>query len=89
MLGLQRAFQVAGARTVISSLWKVDDVATPDLMERFYDNLWNKGMSKLEALRAAQIWMLRERGPRGLEELGVCPGKSLPSLPISLGSFAV
>jgi CHAT domain-containing protein len=68
LLGLQRAFQVAGAKTVIASLWKVDDVATRDLMERFYDNLWNKNMGKLEALREAQIWMLKERGPRGLKE---------------------
>ena len=29
-------------------------------MERFYDNLWNKGMGKLEALREAQLWMLTE-----------------------------
>src|SRR6185503_11816237 len=67
LLGLERAFQVAGARAVIASLWKVDDLATRDLMERFYDNLWNKNMGKLEALREAQLWMLRERGPRGLD----------------------
>ena len=72
LLGLQRAFQAAGARTVIASLWKVDDVATRDLMERFYDNLWTKTKpdgsplyTKLAALREAQLWMLRERGPRG------------------------
>jgi CHAT domain-containing protein len=29
-------------------------------MEQFYSNLWQKEMSKLEALRAAQLWMLRE-----------------------------
>lgn len=69
LLGLQRAFQTAGARTVIASLWKVDDVATRDLMERFYDNLWNKDMGKLAALREAQLWMLREHGPRGLQPL--------------------
>jgi CHAT domain-containing protein len=66
LLGLQRAFQVAGARTVIASLWNVDDVATRELMERFYENMWNKDMGKLEALREAQLWMLKERGPRGL-----------------------
>ncbi len=62
LLGLQRAFQTAGARTVVASLWQVSDSATQMLMARFYENLWNKEkpMSKLEALRQAQIWMLRE-----------------------------
>lgn len=64
LLGLQRAFQVAGTRTVISSLWKVPDAATRDLMEQFYENLWNREMGTLEALREAQLWMLREHGPR-------------------------
>jgi CHAT domain-containing protein len=67
LLGLQRAFQVAGARTVVASLWKVDDRATRDLMERFYDNLWDREMGKLAALREAQLWMLNERGRRGLD----------------------
>jgi CHAT domain-containing protein len=73
LLGLQRSFQAAGAKTVIASLWKVDDAATRDLMERFYDNLWSKTKedgqtplyTKLAALREAQLWMLKERGPRG------------------------
>jgi CHAT domain-containing protein len=60
LLGLQRAFQVAGARTVVASLWQVPDQATRTLMTRFYENLWQKKLSKLEALREAQIWMLRE-----------------------------
>jgi len=58
--GLQRALQVAGARTVIASLWDVPDRATQLLMERFYDNLWQKKKSKLEALREAQLWVLKE-----------------------------
>jgi CHAT domain-containing protein len=58
LLGLQRAFQVAGARTVVSSLWTVPDEPTSLLMQRFYDNLWRRRMSKIEALREAQIWML-------------------------------
>ncbi|MEQ8787233.1 MAG: CHAT domain-containing protein, partial [Pirellulaceae bacterium] len=69
LLGLQRSFQLAGARTVVASLWKVDDVATRDLMERFYRNLWEHDMGKLEALREAQLWMFRERGHRGLKLL--------------------
>jgi CHAT domain-containing protein len=81
LLGLQRAFQIAGARTVVASFWKVPDAATRDLMERFYDNLWNKDMGKLEALREAQLWMLRDRGPRGLvdpEKNETAPPQRLP-----------
>jgi len=59
VLGLQRAFQVAGARTVVSGLWKVPDRATQMLMVRFYENLWQRKMPKLAALREAQRWMLR------------------------------
>jgi len=66
LLGLQRAFQVAGARTVLASLWKVPDAATSRLMQRFYENLWDKKMGKLEALREAQIWMLRDKGSRAM-----------------------
>jgi CHAT domain-containing protein len=67
LLGLQRAFQVAGARTVVASLWKVSDEATRQLMERFYANLWQKKLPRLEALRQAQLWLLREgQGVRGL-----------------------
>jgi tetratricopeptide (TPR) repeat protein/CHAT domain-containing protein len=66
LLGLQRAFQVAGAKTVVASLWKVPDRATSALMQRFYENLWDKKMGKLAALREAQIWMMRDKGNRGL-----------------------
>jgi CHAT domain-containing protein len=60
VFGLQRAFVMAGARCVAASLWQVDDRATQILMERFYDNLWRKKLGKLEALRQAQLWLLRE-----------------------------
>jgi CHAT domain-containing protein len=70
LLGLQRAFQVAGARSVVASLWKVDDDASRQLMVRLYENLWRtkQPLGKLEALRQAQLEMLREgrkRGPGG------------------------
>ena len=57
MLGIQRAFQVSGARSTVASLWKVDNWATIQFMERFYGNLWAKGMSRLEALQEAQFWL--------------------------------
>ena len=66
VLGLQRAFQIAGARTTITSLWKVDDEATRKLMVKFYDNYWKDDMEKLVALREAQLWMLEEGPKRGI-----------------------
>jgi CHAT domain-containing protein len=51
--GLQRAFRAAGAKSIITSLWKVDDAATRDFMISFYDNLF-KTKSKFQAFRIAQ-----------------------------------
>lgn len=51
--GLQRAFFVGGANTVIMSLWKVDDAATKDLMTSFYKEYLKKG-NKREAFVNAQ-----------------------------------
>jgi CHAT domain-containing protein len=62
LLGLQQAFQAAGARALVASLWKVDDAATSVLMEEFYANLWQEKMSKLEALRQAQLTVLKHPG---------------------------
>jgi len=59
LLGLQRAFQVAGSKTVVASLWKVDDQSTRQLMSHFYTNLWQKRLSKIEALRRAQLAILQ------------------------------
>ncbi len=59
VLGLQRAFLNAGARSTVSSLWKVGDAATNLLMERFYRKLWNEKLPKWEALRQAQLELLR------------------------------
>jgi CHAT domain-containing protein len=52
--GLERAFKVAGARTIIMSLWKVSDEATAQLMSDFYGN-WLKGQSKRQAFLNAQL----------------------------------
>jgi CHAT domain-containing protein/Tfp pilus assembly protein PilF len=60
LLGIQRAFQVAGARTTVASLWKVDDAMTQRLMTAFYRNVLEEKQSYLDALRNAQLEMLRE-----------------------------
>ncbi len=66
MIGLRRAFRQAGARTVVSSLWSVKDPSASSLMQSFYKNRWVKGQGTLEALRGAQLEMLRRnRAERG------------------------
>jgi CHAT domain-containing protein len=52
--GLERAFKVAGARTIIMSLWKVSDEATAQLMSGFYVG-WLSGQTKREAFLHAQL----------------------------------
>jgi CHAT domain-containing protein len=53
LFGLQRALSVAGARSTLLSLWKVDDDATAYFMERYY-SLLKQGKGRMEALLAVQ-----------------------------------
>ena len=53
VFGLQRAFKMAGVRSILMALWKVDDKATQILMTSFY-RLYAEGKTKREALRLAQ-----------------------------------
>jgi CHAT domain-containing protein/tetratricopeptide (TPR) repeat protein len=67
-LGFSQALFLAGARSLVLSLWQVDDAATALLMARFYENLLGtpegtvKPTSKAEALAEAKRW-LRRLGP--------------------------
>ncbi|MFH1501753.1 MAG: CHAT domain-containing tetratricopeptide repeat protein [Candidatus Eisenbacteria bacterium] len=67
-IGFAHAFFQAGARSLLVSLWKVEDTATSLLMRRFYENVFGSyegaragrsgsPMSKAEALREAKAWL--------------------------------
>jgi CHAT domain-containing protein len=56
LAGMTRAWLLAGAPSMVTSLWKVDDKGTSELMAEFYRNL--PSMSRVEALRRAQMTMM-------------------------------
>ncbi len=61
VFGLRRAFQVAGARTVIMSLWPVDDQATRAWMRALYEARFSRGLSTADAVHSASVSVLRDR----------------------------
>ncbi len=54
VLSLARAFEYAGAKSTVFSLWKIPDASTKEIMTSFYRNLKN-GLAKHEALRQAKL----------------------------------
>jgi CHAT domain-containing protein len=94
LVGLTRAFIYAGTPSVVASLWSVDDSSTAHLMASFYRNL--KTMSKAEALRQAQLELIRgegrsdllaRRGVGGIGKLGETVKSESPSKnPISIST---
>ena len=94
LVGLTRAFIYAGTPSVVASLWSVDDSSTAHLMASFYRNL--KTMSKVEALRQAQLELVRgegrsdmlaRRGVGGIGKLGETVKSESPSQdPISIST---
>lgn len=57
VFGLRRAFQLAGAQSLVMSLWKISDRETGALMEAFYRN-WCAGRGKKEALHQAVLQII-------------------------------
>ncbi len=54
LVGLARGFMYAGSKSVVASLWKVDDRATAELMGHFYSKMLREGLSPAAALREAK-----------------------------------
>ncbi len=61
VIGLIRPFFYSGARNVLASLWNVDDDATYQLMNNFYQHYITEGQNERRSLRSAQLKMLGEQ----------------------------
>ena len=61
LLGFSRAFLYAGAKNVMLSLWKVNDISTSNLMTAFYSNLLDKGMSLPAALAKSKKDLIKQK----------------------------
>ena len=66
IISLARGFSYAGAKSIVTSLWSVNDKSTQVLMELFYKNL-KKGMAKDKALRQAKLDYLKDSPNLGHE----------------------
>lgn len=66
VFGLRRAFQVAGASTVIMSLWPVEDQTTRQWMTSLYEGRLLKKLNTADAVRDASLAVLRQRRAKGL-----------------------
>jgi CHAT domain-containing protein len=65
VFGLRRAFQIAGARTVIMSLWSVEDAAARQWMRALYEARLRKKLDTASALRDADLEILHARRAKG------------------------
>jgi CHAT domain-containing protein len=65
LVGMTRGFMYAGSARVIASLWQVNDVASSELMAQFYRNLLKKNLPPAAALRAAQVYMWKQKRWQG------------------------
>jgi CHAT domain-containing protein/tetratricopeptide (TPR) repeat protein len=65
VFGLRRAFQVAGAHTVIMSLWSVEDRSAMEWMRALYEGRLRQGLDTADAVRDASLTVLGQRRARG------------------------
>ena len=66
VFGLRRAFQIAGVRTLVMSLWPVEDESAREWMRALYGARLQRGLRSDEAVRAASLAVLRESRADGL-----------------------
>jgi CHAT domain-containing protein/tetratricopeptide (TPR) repeat protein len=71
ILGFGYLMEYAGAEASIATLWSVDDGGTQVLMNAFYENLRKKGVTKAQALRQAQLTLIRSHEGTGVDNRGV------------------
>ena len=69
VFGLRRAFRIAGARTLIMSLWSVEDRSTRTFMQALYEARLVDGASTAESVRRAMIQTLQTRRESGRSTL--------------------
>jgi tetratricopeptide (TPR) repeat protein len=77
VFGLRRAFVLAGAKTLVMSLWKVPDAQTQELMIEFYQRLMS-GEGRAEALRQAQLTMKAKHPDPFFWGAFICQGDPSP-----------
>jgi len=61
LVGLTHGFLSAGSKSIVASLWKVDDRATAMLMSDFYQSMLQNGMPPAAALRAAKLNVMKQQ----------------------------
>jgi CHAT domain-containing protein/Flp pilus assembly protein TadD len=86
LMGLNRALLAGGTRTVLGSLWKVNDYSTSILMGYFYEGWLREQLSKAEALRAAQCRLMkltRAEAQAAIHGLTGAKQRDLATLPAS------
>jgi CHAT domain-containing protein len=88
VFGLRRAFVLAGAKTLVMSLWKVPDEETRELMENFYRRVL-AGEPRAEALQNAQLAMKAKYPHPFFWGAFICQGNPGPLPPIRPGGGSI